>query len=416
MAAVLAVVTLAGCAAPDRPSTVRTPTGTPGPLASLPTTQFLDPDRGWITPPAAALRAPAERWRIPVRAGQYAVRDHLVVVADGDSVRRLDAATGKPVWQARITGLRLPLAVAVEADVVVLTSTDPTDHGMVVLTGGNGVELWRAPGSPSVGPVVATETLLLVAVGEGTIAIDRSTSKELWRSPVRVRLSGTVLYGVDTARQSWVVLDPATGAIRWRVPYTEDDQVTTTKWLFVVLVPGRESYALTSYSLSTGAQQWRSTGRGRKLTEPRLMTVDETTVVVLDPVMVDFLDVGRGTSLRPDLTGRTPVLVRVAGSAYFAQDIARTLNLCKTPTAASPSTSTAACPTASMPAKYTAVEASGARYLRTGDNVMAMRLPDLGAQWGISVPADNRVLTPIPNGFVLHEARGDTELVVYLGA
>lgn len=196
-------------------------------------------------------------------------------------------ADGEDLWEAPvdITSDR-PLLVV--AGVVVLVSGDGGDGALVGLDLATGAERWRVYGTPGEGAgqlassrVFTDGTRLYVAVAEGVgegslgtgyiVAIDPGSGQEIWRSATLEGLGITrsivsaapfvdgsaTAFALDASPNAddvggrIVVLDSATGAIRWEVPTATSADVVYADGLIVAL----DGPDLRSFD-SAGVEAW----------------------------------------------------------------------------------------------------------------------------------------------------------------
>ncbi|PPK64658.1 PQQ-binding-like beta-propeller repeat protein [Actinokineospora auranticolor] len=389
----LAALVLSGCAARDTPST--TATTTAGPVNAYSATEVWDASAGWKAPPAAPVAVPKEKWRTTFpQGGKTEISEHLIISLDAGAVRRLHSETGAQVWQVPAPqGARL----SIHKGLAVLKGATE----LVVLNGNNAEELLRVP-IAGVESVDADEKLLLINLGTQTAAVDRATRKEIWRVPGAISVLGGRLIGTRTEDGGawWVQVDPATGAENWRVPYNSGSEATVLSWGFAVTALEKVNV----YSLDTGAKTWESkvAMRGKF----KILPFDENTLLVHDTSAAYLLDRGKRS---PKLVGTGVTVVgvfRVDKSARVLTTRGREVYLCDATHTDSD------CPNATVPSAAAVTEAGGARYLRSGQNLFAMRLPDLGAQWGLTLPHTRGEVLAIPKGFLLREGN---EVVAYQG-
>ncbi len=141
-----------------------------------------------------------------------------VVVSRFDgAVTMLDAVDGTEVWTVSVAEW-LSWPATVDGDTVLV----PSPTGAVLALGAaDGREVWRAPVSFPSEVVVWRDRVLVGGAGEAVTALDRSSGELLWRfatlgfvHPPSVD-GGLVLAGSQD--DSLYVLDPWSGALRWRV-------------------------------------------------------------------------------------------------------------------------------------------------------------------------------------------------------
>lgn len=229
--------------------------------------QWRGPHRDGVWPeagvperlPEAGLKA---RWRQPIgggyggiaaTGGRLYVLDRQTMPREVERVLCLDAATGQPVWVHEY-----PVHYN-KMDYGNGPRSTPTVQGGRVYTFGavghlhcldaaTGRVVWsrdtvaelkaRVPmwGFAS-SPLLDGERLVVQVGGEPDacfVAFDRATGKEVWRSLAdRPGYSSPVLIDAPGGRQlvAWSAehvagLDPATGAVRWRLPHTTNYDVT----------------------------------------------------------------------------------------------------------------------------------------------------------------------------------------------
>ncbi|MEU5692866.1 PQQ-binding-like beta-propeller repeat protein [Actinosynnema sp. NPDC020468] len=372
------VLVLAACA----PNPVEEPTPPavePGPARSLPETEVWDPVRGWYEGAPAPLAAPSAKWR--AKADSSAVHGWLIVaVADGVA-RRLDVATGAPLWEvAAPPGAK----VSVVDDVAVLTA-DTT----VVLDGATGAELWRGPADD----VDTAPGLLLVRGAAGTIALDRKTLVRRWTSPVRVSESEGVLWG-GTGNQ-WHVVSAVTGAAEWGVLRAPGSHVVVTKHRMIVFSGERgEITQAQAFAVGSGSAEWRLTVPALHEARFEAVVIDSTWAVMKDDGVAITFDPAGGHTHRSGLSRGEPVPLRVDSAARVIERLLDQVYLCP------PAADRQECPTATVPRDSTSVDAGGVRYVRAGESVYAVRHSDLGVQWTATAPVGGD-LVPIPGGFLL---------------
>ena len=168
-----------------------------------------------VRPPREIRPAPAP----PIGPPALDDRGDVLLSGADDRVWRLPSA-GPPIQLLR-TG-DTPPSFAIPVGDLVLSQRGPE---LVAVPRGGGEPRWTFPmGDPFVGtaPLVVGDTVVVPIRGEGLAGVDLATGQARWvetiagqgtSSPVLLP-GGDVAYGVG----SLVRLDPATGAVRWRVP------------------------------------------------------------------------------------------------------------------------------------------------------------------------------------------------------
>ena len=164
----------------------------------------------------------------------YGTADHSVVaraLANGDVLWTTDVDPGN-TFGSRVFGVSLRGDTVLAATVRWLTFSGGNIVGdLIALDRGTGRELWRytaaSPSGFQGAPVIAGNLAILNDVySHGLAAIDLTTRKEVWHTPVREDgyitaekppiLIGDTLYSGSTDTQVYA-LDVRTGAYRWRV-------------------------------------------------------------------------------------------------------------------------------------------------------------------------------------------------------
>lgn len=177
--------------------------------------------------------------------------------------------------------------------------------GDLVITGGTarhvatGKVAWAHEG-PAARPLLVDDALVVIGANDGTVGVDPSTGRELWRSPVTGRgiaHDGKVLVIAATGDGTEAVaLDLGTGATRWRQPgrpVMECDYGPADRFS-----PAREqSYVLlVRDDRRTGRAELLDLARGRT-------TVTEVDCSVLARIVAGVLLQADGRNL----VGRSPV-------------------------------------------------------------------------------------------------------------
>ena len=152
----------------------------------------------------------------PVVAG-----DTIVFGSEDRYVYGLDAGTGEERWSVK-TGGPVVSSPAFAGGVVVIGSDDGAVYGLDPSTG---EERWRyLAGGPVEAPVTAAGGVAYVASRSGELtALDARTGKEIWTSPkgeilrTAPAISDTEVFVVDDA-QGLLAFDRRTGKKRWEIP------------------------------------------------------------------------------------------------------------------------------------------------------------------------------------------------------
>lgn len=205
-------------------------------------------------------------------------------VGDQEVLAALDPATGNEAWAYKARTKYVddfgfddgPRCVPVVADGRVFALGPNGD--LHAVNAADGAKLWSRNvrtdyGAPkgyfgvAAGPVVIGTHLLVNvgAKGAGVVAFDTATGKELWKatddpgsyaSANVVALEGK-LFAVFFTRSGLVVLDPASGAVRYKLPFRSrlDASVNAA----APVVKGDEVLLTASYG--TGASLWKLGGK-----------------------------------------------------------------------------------------------------------------------------------------------------------
>lgn len=307
LSAIIVLALSGGCAA----------THSTAPLGLVGPPEAVLRDGGWQALPAAARVAPVERWRIQTprfaisHDGSYLIAADAPWNANTTTVRRLDAATGKPAWSVPdVEGFDTSLYLSDGDD----TSVADIGSNIAVLDPTGGRRVWRDTGYwTSVG---RTGDLLVVTSGrnqqqdvfkpatvpaagaEGqTVGIDWMTGAVRWHQPGGGYVNGRTVVraqkmGPDDGHPGsywgpWLVgvRDPASGAPRWQQTLPTGDG--TVLIVGNTLVAATEDYVV-GYDLATGAQRWRTPLGARYALGSSLSQIDTDTVLVHLPHGADL--------------------------------------------------------------------------------------------------------------------------------
>jgi outer membrane protein assembly factor BamB len=383
------------------------------PSDHVPTVELWSAQNGWQAAPSAPIKAPRERWRVPVRVdgGAYATTDGVVAIveSDGDTatVRRIDAAAGRDMWRVPLPDVAMPATVAVSpgGSLVAVAGSSTT----VVMDAADGRVLWRGKGLGGLPRVESVGDLILLDVPEGTAVIDRGTGAIRWQTPNFVEVSGTSLFVDDT--NGYSVLDPATGTPLWTKPTGLDNDVDIIgDTLFVTEDLDGPSDSATAYDLATGEQRWQASvhdvGRGA------VTPLDDDTVLVVGGAN----PAGNGFTVVTLSTGKVlweaegnATAMRVEGEPYVLTERGDRTEIRH-------GTTGKVVGTAPAPGDRSTLVAGGALYQTDYDKIRAYRLSELAGQWEVTLP--NKVTgirMPMPRGFVAEDVNGSAgHLVGYL--
>ncbi len=389
--------------------------------------------------PAVPGAAPTLRWNIPLgTGGEFDVADEVVAIAEpvgsGVTVRRLDLASGTPVWSVDVAGAGAGASIEVDvtgppgAAVVAVLARAATPDGtpgatrLSVLDAADGRVLHTAE---SDGSLFVDATADLVVAGSpvaGTVAVDRATGQVRWQTPESVEVSDSRLIiesitgladavGLPAdAADDWTggetngavqVLDPASGSPVWEMarPFFSETSVVGD---LLVLTEDRsgESDTVTGYEAATGAQRWQS---------PNVRTVGRPDVAWLgaDAVLVQngepygpakALDRATG-ALRWTTPASVEMVLSIGGEpvvvAFDDSSLASEMTLLGANGAPTATSALQVAGTGSV------APADGALYAVAGDAVVALGLPTLAERW--RVPAaieENGLPAAVESGFV----------------
>jgi outer membrane protein assembly factor BamB len=257
-----------------------------------------------------------ERWRREPqpKAGALfgpAVAGGLVVVSDNaGTVEALDAATGQPRWRVADLGtlVRAPNAGAgvvvlgtdeqkviclelasgkqrwvwtaegdkayirstpcLTAEVALVAGCDGAVHALR-LSDGTERELVRAQHFGS-SPAVHAGVVYIGSVEGEAIAVGLADGKERWRAPTELSKitadpAVSAAVAVLVGERGAVALDPATGAVRWRLEAAEGNPAIAGDRVFLAAEGG----VLQAYDLATGKPGWRWRA-GASITSPAI--------------------------------------------------------------------------------------------------------------------------------------------------
>ncbi|GLZ38774.1 PQQ-binding-like beta-propeller repeat protein [Actinokineospora sp. NBRC 105648] len=400
---VLVLVTLTACSAPSARSTESTVPPS-NPLPAVAKTEVLHRQTGWTTPPAGVLHAPKEAWRTPVTSGLFVVADGAIVTAAGTEVRRLDPATGKPLWAVPVAFV---VTMVSELDGVVVV--EAADHAAVALDLAGGRELWRGlPDAKSAAPIQTTRDLMLVSRGDDQVAIDRATGAERWRTADSARVSAGRLVRQHVVDPStWSVLDPATGKPLWTLPRERFSDAGAVGDVLVITQDETGSVdSAAGHDIATGEKRWQV--RLPPVERAEVSALDEDTALITGGSAFAVVDVRAGKVLWQDTGLVTPV--RVDGEARLVVRRGESVTLHRAREQAP------MVPPASLPEVNSPDHADGVVYLQDFDVLTAYRPQDLGVQWTMALPAPWADVQAIPNGIVTQDTRsGAGDLIAYQG-
>jgi outer membrane protein assembly factor BamB len=219
------------------------------------------------------LAAAREVWAVrgaPLEAGLLLVAQTLVSVEVEGVVRAYDARTGAETWQyalgERASAQATPLAVG-EGQVVVVDD----DGHLVALQVADGRLLWQqALEMPVYAAPASDGTRIFIPTTRGRLfAVDARDGAVRWvyrTGDPLVRLTTPALDGADLAVGGsdgvLRLLDARTGQERWR--FTDDSALTAAPLLTPHTVYfGTMRRDLVALARTSGAEQWRTTLRGR---------------------------------------------------------------------------------------------------------------------------------------------------------
>lgn len=242
--------------APNRPARLPSGSGLGWPTLLGPMHDSSSPERGlhWDWP----AEGPWEKWRIGVGTGYsspVALGDAVVVLhrqGDQEVVECLDAETGKSRWRTSWPATyRCPFphssgpysAPVLEAGRVYAIGAQGEAYCLRLEDGGIvwhrslhkeyrvAIEVWPVAASPLVEADRLIINLGARQTGAGIIALDKATGKTLWTAthdgascctPRAATIHGQRHVVVWTA-DAVVSLDPASGTIRWRIPFAANN-------------------------------------------------------------------------------------------------------------------------------------------------------------------------------------------------
>jgi outer membrane protein assembly factor BamB len=388
------------------------------PADRLPKIELWDETTGWRELPRAPLRAPTERWRIPVRPDEGAshhVADGVIAMVDRvggiPTVRRIDPATGSNLWSVPVPGLVTPADIDISGGGSLIVAGDPSDDGdTVVVSAADGRLIWRGDKVGSVRLVEAIGDLIVVG-GGGTRVIERGTGALRWQTDERLTVSNPVLLRDDPVNAVLGVLDPASGATVWQLPRGDDsDPHAVGDTLLVTRDEDGPHDSATAYDLATGAQRWRTDLINIRRTH--VTAIDDDTVLINGgdgPSVNETAVVTLTTGEVPWLPGRgATTAMRIDGQPYVVVESDRN-------TLVHRGTTGEVANRAQLPEAEDSATAGGASYRATGGEVIAVRLPELSGQWRTPIPDGEVEISPIPNGFVLTDFSNPTkQLIGYL--
>jgi outer membrane protein assembly factor BamB len=388
------------------------------PSDHMPAIELWNAQNGWQEAPPAAITAPRERWRAPVRLdddGAFATEDGVIAVVerDGDAatVRRLDAASGADMWRVPLRDVAMPAEVTVSPDgSLIAVAGEPTT---AVMDAADGRVVWRGTSAGGLPRADSAGDLALVDISEGTAAVDRLTGAIRWQTPELVDVFGTRLLVTNSAGFS--LLDPATGAPVWTKPRElySDAHIFGDFFLVTEDLDGSEDSA-TAYDLATGELRWQVPlfDLGRATVRP----VGDDTVLIIggngfaaNGVYMVTLSTGK---VNWQTEGKATVM-RVEGQPYVLNERGNRTDVLRGTTGEVVGSTRLQGDRDRSP-----LIAGGALYQPDFDKVRAIRLPELAGQWEITLPNRvSRVDMPIPHGFVVSDLAGSLEghLVGYLG-
>jgi outer membrane protein assembly factor BamB len=235
----------------------------------------------WLAEPGVTGTVPADGEAYAASAGQIAV------LGTGTSVTGYSAATGRPSWQADLTGLRAGAAIvsvrAWPAIVAVGVSAPAGPSGPsrveIILSAVTGRQIRSFPAAVFGGAVWASRTSTVVVGSHGVISYANSTGRVLWQRATGTAaqtwtVSGHYLYMAETAG-GYLISGPVS-AIRRIDLATGAERVTRLSGKFagtlsdvadgVVLLAGDSE--LRGYSIMTGDLQWRRPAAALELVDP----------------------------------------------------------------------------------------------------------------------------------------------------
>jgi outer membrane protein assembly factor BamB len=432
LAAVALLLLLGGCGSAASPAADPTAAAAGPP----PPTRVWERASGWRDLPAAPAAAPTRAWSRDLPAGsQFAAAPGTVVVAvpavrtgdyAGDPrtraqvvVTALDATTGAERW-------RQTLEAAAVSDVrwvgsLVSVEIGGEDRGedrrAAVLDLADGRVVWAGPSSPVVSDV--GDTVLLSDLT--SVAVDRTSGAELWRTDAVLTVTGGMIVRTVSApvgsptdltdaaglprpdsaglgEQHYELLDPRTGAPRDLGAFPTFSALSVVDDLAVVTSDGAGSGDdLTALDPTTGERRWeaRIAGMERPYVSPFGPDALLLQTFGPNPVVVER---GTGAVRWRSALGLTYDVLEIAGrpaiaAVQFSRDEQVVID------------AAGAEVRASAPARAGGTVAGGAVYVAGPEAVQALALPHLRPLW--SVPTGLvRGVSAIDGGFLV--ATGDS--------
>ncbi|TLS46899.1 hypothetical protein FE633_07365 [Streptomyces montanus] len=293
-------------------------------------------------------QAPKALWTTSTSAQTYGDRDELVavdgmVIATGDPLAALDAATGKERWS--LPGGAVPGAPLLVSDGTLYLASGAYDGTVGGYDPASGKETWRGhlgkeyrqprPIAVDDGQVYVIAEILEDDGSSRTnviAALNSSTGKMVWRE---MRDLGTQQNGVHAAvqgrhlvytdfKQNLTVRDTATGRQIWTHKTTKTNYGTFAVHRDLVIVP--QGRRLQAFNLADGAEKWSvqtgdfSTFKEPAVLEDELFIADSSkTLRSIEP------QTGKESWRSKDLAdtkAQAPgQFVRVGGTLYGATDL-----------------------------------------------------------------------------------------------
>lgn len=266
-------------------------------------------------PPAVTAPVPARlAWTVRVGPGgagfapAYAGDSVFAAGSDG-SVARIDAASGRVLWQVAL-GKRLSAGVGSDGEIVVVASQD----GTLIALDGQGKPKWTAPlvGDASTVPVVGQGLVVVRSSDNRVSAFDTDSGKRRWafqrqnpplvlHQTSRIAIaSGSAYVGLPGGRL--VALSLQNGSVRWESTVSQPRGATEIERISDVvgtpLVIGREVCAasfqgrVACFESANGRQLWM-----REVASSSGIDVDARLLAIVDDRDVVQAFSRSGTSL-----------------------------------------------------------------------------------------------------------------------
>jgi hypothetical protein len=267
----------------------------------------------WLAQPGVAGTVPA------LDSAYAAAGGGIAVLGSGTSVSAFQSATGKPQWQAAISGLpagsqivgvrAFPGIVAVG---VQLPGSQSASRAEVIMSAATGQQI-RAFPAAAYGGAIAADSYRTVIVGAHAVtAYVNATGRVLWR-----RLTGQPAEAWRVAGP-YVYITQATGGNLGSAPVTALRRISLRNGALTILRPVRAAFSGTLSGAVKGAVLfagsdgvWAYSGRTGRLLWHR-------------PAVLELTDARTGTvylAIRSTLTGVDPIsgaVISVAGDSVLA--------------------------------------------------------------------------------------------------